>query len=439
MSTFWDKLVKDEVWGSEAGKKGLTARLRQRWVNFKPQMDWLGEAKEAVTSLFCNDTHIFCGQDSGMVRVYLVSSGEWVTDLVPRESPSSEPNPDAMSTLVAGGKGMVAAVTWGQIVTVWSKKDGMDWAHPGGVASFSYQFKCDSCKERPCDCPKRSEGAAEGDGTIEDIKVTPHGKIVLLKKNEDGDADTASALLIMEKSDDGWTVDDSPMHWRCGFAMDKHLGCHGDYYLFWEANSSNFSFGSAEKNFEDWCGHPHNQEGMKFDPDEIPNRGFSGGFFLEPPFMVLVKGHPKSRSAALMVYQMETYKVLKAFDYSRGRCLNLITNQYVVVQLQFDNAGFHDDYVLIFDKKMLLDVNTTAEEVKIQKVEINQHSLNLMSINTTSLVFAKNTSWKPGPSGDWKNVGKDLSILNFWVERENMGRKEEEDESGQAEKKLKLT
>ena len=62
-----------------------------------------------------------------------------------------------------------------------------------------------------------------------------------------------------------------------------------------------------------------------------------------------------------------------------------------------------------------------------------------MSINTTSLVFAKNTSWKPGPSGDWKNVGKDLSILNFWVERENVGRKEEEDESGQAEKKLKLT
>ena len=89
MSKFWNQLVKEEVWGSKPGRKGLTEKLRHSWVNFEPSMDQLGRAKEKVMSLFCNDKHIFCGQGSGLVRVYTVSSGEYVRDLVPRES-----NPD---------------------------------------------------------------------------------------------------------------------------------------------------------------------------------------------------------------------------------------------------------------------------------------------------------------------------------------------------------
>ena len=76
MSKFWNQLVKDEVWGSKPGKKGLIAKLRHRWVNFEPSVDHLGRAKEKVTSLYCNDKHIFCGQGSGLVSVYNVTFGE---------------------------------------------------------------------------------------------------------------------------------------------------------------------------------------------------------------------------------------------------------------------------------------------------------------------------------------------------------------------------
>ena len=114
---------------------------------------------------------------------------------------------------------------------------------------------------------------------------------------------------------------------------------------------------------------------------------------------------------------MDTYKALKAFGYSRGTCSQLTTNECAVVQLQStrstDQCG---DYVLIYDKKMLLDPTKTAEDVKTQRIEINQESL-MMSINTTSLVFVGNQPWR-------SNV--DLGVLNFWLERGTMGFQDED-------------
>jgi len=150
---------------------------------------------------------------------------------------------------------------------------------------------------------------------------------------------------------------------------------------------------------------------------------------------VLVKENYKE-STALMVYHMETYKVLKAFEYSKGRCMNLITNEYVVVQLQRDqHLGI---YVLIYDKKMLLDLNKTVEDVKMQRIQINHYirytQFTRMSINTTSLVFAQDTTW--GQKVE-ELPGLGLSVLNFWVGKEKVAIKEECDENGQAEKKAK--
>ena len=114
-------------------------------------------------------------------------------------------------------------------------------------------------------------------------------------------------------------------------------------------------------------------------------------------------------SAAMRVYEMDTYKVLKAFGSSRGRCVNLITNEYVVVQLQ-GMWGDQGDYVLIYDKKMLLDMKKTAEEVKVQRIEINRMGT-LMGINRTSLVFAEyGLGWRRN-----QEHVLDLSVLNFWV------------------------
>ena len=445
----------------------MTARLGHRWVNFEPSMDQLGRAKEKVTSLFCNNKHIFCGQGSGMVRVYTVTSGEYVRDLMPKEAPqmpesSSDTESDTESntesdressseTLVAGGKGVVAAATWDAFVTVWSTEDDMDWV-------ASYQYRCDNCVRIPCDCHDK--------GTIMDIKVTPHGKIVLLASTGGAaDSNPASSVLIMKKSEDGWTVDDPPIVERCRFPMGEtiSLGCLGDYFVLWDwdldwdwqaprrkdPKEYKFSFGSAEINFEDldsvdWCG----SQGLEFDREET--NGICG-LILEPPFLILVNRNPDHGShvsEALMVYQMDTYKVLKAFEYSRGRCKSLITNEYVVVQLQVQWLQAQGgDYILIYDKKMLLDVKKTAEEVEIQRIELNQQGT-LMNINTTSLVFAKDDLWSWRRSQE--HPGLDLSVLNFWVGRETLGIqvqegreklaiKEEGEEARQTEKKAKLS
>ena len=98
------------------------------------------------------------------------------------------------------------------------------------------------------------------------------------------------------------------------------------------------SFGSADKNVEDWCGHPHNPEGIELDHSEMES---IASLFLGPSFPVLVT-HKKWRedigyfSYGLEVYHMESY------EKEKGRCYKLINNEYVVAQFQntFDGWSF---------------------------------------------------------------------------------------------------
>ena len=86
------------------------------------------------------------------------------------------------------------------------------------------------------------------------------------------------------------------------------------------------SFGSADKNVEDWCGHPNNPEGIELDHSEMES---IASLFLGPSFPVLVT-HKKWRedigyfSYGLEVYHMESY------EKEKGRCYKLINNEYVV-------------------------------------------------------------------------------------------------------------
>ena len=171
--------------------------------------------------------------------MYLLTSGEWIRDLVPKEAPLLQEHFYRSGTLVAGGKDVVAAVTWDKFVTVWSTKGDMDLE-----ASYS-PTRCDNCQKMSRDC-NWVRGTK-----YDDIKVTPHGKIVLLAKYR-----YSSLLVIMKKAEDGWTIDDSPMEQRCGFKLNDtvYLGCYGDYFdLSNHGSGSNYyyrlSFGSPENNF----------------------------------------------------------------------------------------------------------------------------------------------------------------------------------------------
>ena len=261
---------------------------------------------------------------------------------------------------------------------------------------------------------------------IYEIKVTPDSKIVMLAYFHD----VYSSMLIMQKSEDGWTVNETEIDEDCGpwVLGAVSLGCHGNPFVLCESGclkDYHLCLGTTDKNFEDWPHHPHTSEGFEFDESET--LGVSG-LILELPFLILVNENPDYHedSVALRVFHIDTYKVLKAFGYSRGRCTNLVTNEYVVVQLQETRSrDQHGFYVLIYDKKMLLDSKKTVDDVKIQRIEIKQDTL--ISINTTSLVFAEQKSWS--------SKGEDLGVLNFWLGRDPLGIKEAGGKERQAEEK----
>ena len=81
----WDKFIMEEVWGRHGKRKKLEQKLATSWKTADLIMVELGQARREVSAIFCNDRHIFCGQDHGIVGVYQLYDGQWVWDLVPSE------------------------------------------------------------------------------------------------------------------------------------------------------------------------------------------------------------------------------------------------------------------------------------------------------------------------------------------------------------------
>ena len=189
------------------------------------------------------------------------------------------------------------------------------------------------------------------------------------------------------------------------------------------------SFGTEAKNFEDWCGHPHNPDGMELDERDTTDVTC---LLLEPPYLVMVSeldpqlyGKPYEPHSCLRVYNMESYEELKTFERSSGVCSNLESNKYVVAHL-LNSWSPKTFSVVLYDKKTLLDPDKTTGEVLTQRIELpGTESSWGMSINTTSLVVHE-------------KEGSDLRKLDFWV---GIGNKELDvfyKERGQEAKKLKL-
>ena len=382
-------------------------------------------------SLFCNDKHIFCGQPNGVVRVYSISSGQLLRELLPQDSPMG---PHAMNempsedTLVAGGKTVVAAVTWGRFVTVWSSEGEMEQ-----LASYKYRCRDHDKYILVEQCPETCE--CHDSGCIEDIKLTAEDRVVFVAVNLE--SASPCTLLVLKETEAIWRVDDAPFDQRCGFYMDAEqpalLSCNGDYFLYGECPRMSkwdmrLSFGTEAKNFEDWCGHPHNPDGMELDERDTTDVTC---LLLEPPYLVMVSeldpqlyGKPYEPHSCLRVYNMESYQELKAFERSSGVCSNLESNKYVVVHLLNSCWSPETFSVVLYDKKTLLDPHKTTEEVLTQRIELpSTESSWGMSINTTSLVVNEKD-------------GSDLRKLDFWVGNEELDVFSEE--RGQEPKKLKL-
>ena len=135
VNSAWDEFVRKEVWGRRRRRLLLKEKLVERWKNSDLAAEEFGHVTMAlnpylepfemgtVDSIFCNDSHVFCGLQSGKVGVYCLTTGEWVRDLMPGKVDEVH---FSNGTKVAGGDLVVAAAMWNTIVTVWSGKKEMD-------------------------------------------------------------------------------------------------------------------------------------------------------------------------------------------------------------------------------------------------------------------------------------------------------------------------
>ena len=83
VNSTWDKFIMEEVWGRHGKRKKLEQKLATSWKTADLITVELGQARREVSAIFCNDRHIFCGQDNGIVGVYQLYDGQWVRELVP--------------------------------------------------------------------------------------------------------------------------------------------------------------------------------------------------------------------------------------------------------------------------------------------------------------------------------------------------------------------
>ena len=127
--TSWDKFIKEEIWDTFYGKSRLKRRLVDMWKNTDPNLTTVvWRIPGEVESLFSNDTHIFCGhqpdqpdQDGLVTAVYSLESAAWVKDLVPSvERPDNCRRFTKYEIPLAGGNGVVAAISWNRVATLWS-------------------------------------------------------------------------------------------------------------------------------------------------------------------------------------------------------------------------------------------------------------------------------------------------------------------------------
>ena len=388
MCSEWNQLIKKEV---------LTTKLLQRWTHFPPRLQLVGRAGENVTSLFCNDVHIFCGQENGLIGVYSMT-GEWIGELVPGHSTMSKKRDIISHTLVAGSGGTVATLTWRRTLTLWRCS-----SRNGDISQISsFCRKNNRCQNDTCECHQHIY--------IPAIKVVDENKMIFVAEISSRPPHSCHASLMMTKR--------SNSGWETVLVIDSAyiaLGCLGDY--FYLTAKKKFCFGSARKDFPGWYDNSHH-----FDTDDLPlmrqdeHIRHSEKIILEPPFLISLK------QGDLVVYNMDSNKPIKTIKQSEDKdralivSLDLIANDLVVAhkvcKLAPNDVSRDFNHIAIYDKKILLDPRVPADAVPIQKVYVDMDLVDKkMSMNTTSIVFAR-TSFSRKP------VEKEIQVLNFWLKQE---------------------
>ena len=143
VSKTWNEFIQENLWKSSWGRGELRNKLSARWKTVDPMTVELSRGMQKVFSIFCTDTHVFCGfREHAKVAVYNLSTTELVKEMTPGDVGLGDAFTDAdhsWGTVLAGGDGIVT-VKWGKVLTVWSTKP--DKMEQLGVCWDARNYRC---------------------------------------------------------------------------------------------------------------------------------------------------------------------------------------------------------------------------------------------------------------------------------------------------------
>ena len=140
VSRTWNEFIQEYLWKDTWGKAQLRKKLVARWEKAEPVTVELSRVKQKVASMFSTDSHVFCGFHwKPHVAVYNFD-GLLVKEL----TPSIVSHSGYLPTKLGGGDGIVAAVMWDSVLTIWSSQpDKMEQLH----CFDARNFQCPTCQE----------------------------------------------------------------------------------------------------------------------------------------------------------------------------------------------------------------------------------------------------------------------------------------------------
>lgn len=339
----WDKFVMEEVWGRHGKRKKLQQRLATSWKTADLITVELGQARREVSAIFCNDRHIFCGQDNGIVGVYQSYDGQWERDLVPSEMMWG-------IKLLAGSVGVLAAVSRDVVLTVWNTSDQMKELHC--FKAHNYR-----CRDVSCD-----HGA---DSTIGQMKVIDPGKIAVLVEHHD---QNKASLLFLKRIENVWDHDTL----ACFPLLmgDTLLAADDDLLavaIEWRMRARRRE--NVQRRFMLW------QENKKTGQEiELPSRGGREvlAIFMELPFLVLILSRDR-RTAEVQVYRIGPEDQMKDVSSEatlvKTICINnsetdeemkLVSNQLFMGVVQ-QVWGSQDWILNLYEKRFLFNNKPSTE------------------------------------------------------------------------------
>ena len=345
--------------------------LVNRWKTAEPVVERVAETRRRIWSIYCNDTHAFCGQNNGTIAVFNLKSGELQRELAP---PGGTMGPPVL--VLHGGEEVVAAALGRRDVVVWSSQGEMEQLHLYNV-----------CSEVSCE----HEGLSK---RISRLLVVDRNKVAILLQQFPRPEEPYAykfSLILLEKVQEVW---------EC-----KSLGCFpGVPWCSMAADGACLALVVKwEKKIRLWHGSNESHQEICL-PESVHNlvghsmRGVC--MFIEIPHILFhVRGEIKVLKMAATTLQL-----VKSIPIPGYSALRPIDNKFC---LGFPQSTNGNDIVHVFQKRELFDPDLSPDETEGRRIEVDES----VNINTTSLLWLRREGEKVWGEKVWMGLVK----KDFWI------------------------